>query len=132
MAAARAISPNAVAAKRASSAVTMEGAASGNRIRISTVHPGSNRHRDPTKPPASVGSNAPIDPNEVAKTGGTVRQGGRAKDIANGLRLFASDMSSMTGAALAIEGGMTGGARSRWTELECLRLSFSGIRKVRL
>ena len=108
----------------------MERAASGNRIRISTVHPGIIDTAIWTKPLASTGTNAPIDPNEVTKTGGTGRQ---AQDIANRVLLLASDTSSyMTGAELVIEGGMTGGARSRWTELEGLRLSFSGIRKVEL
>jgi len=80
------------------------------------VHPGSHRHRDLTKPPASVGSNAPIDPNEVAKTGVPFGRAGQAQEIANGVLFLASDASSyMTDAELVIDGGMTGGARPRWS-----------------
>src|SRR5690349_9111713 len=111
MSAARVISPNAVAAKRASSAATMERAASGNRIRISTVHPGIIDTAIWTKPLASTGTNAPIDPNEVTKTGGyRSAEPGQAQDIANRVLLLASDTSSyMTGAELVIDGDMRGG-----------------------
>jgi NAD(P)-dependent dehydrogenase (short-subunit alcohol dehydrogenase family) len=89
--------------------VAMECAAADDGNRVNTVYPGSSTRRSGTKLPAPTGSNAPIDPSEVAKTGGTVRKGGQTKDIANGLRLFASDMSSyMTGAALVIDGGVMG------------------------
>ena len=116
MSAARANPPEEVATNKTSSAATMECAASGDRIRIDT---GKSRVIDTaiwTKPPASVGSNAPIDPNEVAKTGVPFGRAGQAQDIANGVLLLASDASSyMTGSELVIDGGMTGGARPRWT-----------------
>ena len=58
----------------------------------------------------------PIDPNEVAKTGVPLGRAGQAQDIANGVLFLASDASSyMTGAELVIDGGMTGGARPRWS-----------------
>jgi Enoyl-(Acyl carrier protein) reductase len=69
-----------------------------------------------TKLPTSSGSNAPIDPNEVAKAGVPLGRAGQAQDIANGVLFLASDASSyMTGAELVIDGGMTGGARPRWS-----------------
>jgi NAD(P)-dependent dehydrogenase (short-subunit alcohol dehydrogenase family) len=69
-----------------------------------------------TKLPVSSGSNAPIDPNEVAKAGVPLGRAGQAQDIANGVLLLASDASNyMTGAELVIDGGVTGGARARWS-----------------
>jgi NAD(P)-dependent dehydrogenase (short-subunit alcohol dehydrogenase family) len=63
----------------------MECAAAGDEIRVNTIHPGVIDTPIWTKLPASVGSNAPIDPNEVAKTGvpfggaGAVPRLGRVK-----------------------------------------------------
>jgi NAD(P)-dependent dehydrogenase (short-subunit alcohol dehydrogenase family) len=97
-------------------AVAMECAAAGDRIRINTVHPGVIDTPIWTKLPASGGTNAPIDPNEVAKAGVPFGKAGQAQDIANGVLFLASDLSSyMTGAELVIDGGMTGGARPRWS-----------------
>jgi NAD(P)-dependent dehydrogenase (short-subunit alcohol dehydrogenase family) len=97
-------------------AVAMECAAEGDGIRVNTVHPGVIDTPIWTKLPASSGNNAPIDPNEVAKTGVPFGRAGQAQDIANGVLFLASDASSyMTGAELVIDGGMTGGARPRWS-----------------
>jgi NAD(P)-dependent dehydrogenase (short-subunit alcohol dehydrogenase family) len=64
----------------------------------------------------SPGTNRPPDPNDVAKAGVPLGRAGPAADIANGVLLLASDASSyMTGAELVIDGGMTGGARPRWS-----------------
>jgi NAD(P)-dependent dehydrogenase (short-subunit alcohol dehydrogenase family) len=58
----------------------------------------------------------PIDPNEVAKAGVPLGKVGQTQDIANGVLFLASDASSyMTGAELVIDGGMTDGARPRWS-----------------
>jgi NAD(P)-dependent dehydrogenase (short-subunit alcohol dehydrogenase family) len=97
-------------------AVAMECAAAGDGIRVNTVHPGVIDTPIWTKIQASAGRNAPIDPDEVAKAGVPLAQAGRAQDIANGVLFLASDGSSyMTGAELVIDGGMTGGARPRWS-----------------
>ena len=78
--------------------------------------PGSSTHRFGTKLPVSARRNVPIDPNEVAKTGVPFGRAGQAQDIANGVLFLASDASSyITGAELVIDGGMTGGARPRWS-----------------
>jgi NAD(P)-dependent dehydrogenase (short-subunit alcohol dehydrogenase family) len=97
-------------------AVAMECAAAGDNIRVNTVHPGVIDTPIWTKISASAGSNAPIDPNEVAKVGVPLGKAGQAQDIANGVLFLASAASSyMTGAELVIDGGMTGGARPRWS-----------------
>ncbi len=97
-------------------AVAMECAAGGDGVRINTVHPGVIDTPIWTKIPGSAASNAPIDPNEVAKVMVPLRKAGQAQDIANGVLFLASDASSyMTGAELVIDGGMTGGARPRWS-----------------
>jgi len=96
-------------------AVAMECAAEGDGIRVNTVHPGVIDTPIWTKLPTSAGSNAPIDPNDVAKAGVPLGRVGQAQDIANGVLFLASDASSyMTGAELVIDGGMTGGTRPRW------------------
>ena len=92
-------------------AVAMECAAADDGIRVNTVHPGVIETPIWTK----IGSNEPIDPNEIAEAGVPLRRAGQAQDIANGILSLASDASSyMTGAELVIDGGMTGGARPRW------------------
>ena len=94
----------------------MECATAGDGIRINTVHPGVIDTPIWTKLPASGEGNAAIDPNEVAKAGVPLGRAGQAQDIANGVLFLASDASShMTGAELVIDGGMTGGARPRWS-----------------
>jgi NAD(P)-dependent dehydrogenase (short-subunit alcohol dehydrogenase family) len=66
--------------------------------------------------PVSAGPNVPIDPIEVAQAAVPLGRPGQAQDIANGALFLASDGSShMTGAELVIDGGMTGGARARWS-----------------
>src|SRR3984957_13203338 len=96
--------------------VEMECAAEADGIRVNTVHPGVIDTPIWTKLPVSAGSNAPIDPNEVVKTGVPLGRAGQPQDIANGVLFLASDASSyMTGAELVIDGGMTGGARPRWS-----------------
>ena len=83
---------------------------------VNTVHPGVIDTPIWTKLPVSAGRNVPIDPNEVAKAGVPFGRAGQAQDIANGVLFLASDASSyMTGAELVIDGGMTGGARPRWS-----------------
>ena len=57
------------------------------------------------KLPVSAGSNAPIDPNEVAKTRVPFGRAEQAQEIANEVLLLASDASSyMTGAELVSTG----------------------------
>ncbi len=97
-------------------AVAMECATEADGIRVNTFHPGVIDTPIWTKLPASSGNNAPIDPNEVAKAGVPLGRAGQAQDIANGVLFLASDASSyMTGAELVIDGGMTAGARPRWS-----------------
>jgi len=97
-------------------AVAMECAAEADGIRVNTVHPGVIDTPIWTKISGSAGRNAPIHPNEVAKAGMPLGRVGQAQDIANGVLFLASDASNyMTGAELVIDGGMTGGARPRWS-----------------
>ena len=64
----------------------MECAAEADGIRVNTVHPGVIDTPIWTKLPVSAGSNAPIDPNEVAKAGVPLGRTGQAQDIANAVR----------------------------------------------
>jgi NAD(P)-dependent dehydrogenase (short-subunit alcohol dehydrogenase family) len=97
-------------------AVAMECSAEDDGIRVNTVHPGVIDTPIWTKIAGSTGRNLPIDPNEVAKAGVPLGRVGQAQDIANGVLFLASDASNyMTGAELVIDGGMTGGARPRWS-----------------
>jgi NAD(P)-dependent dehydrogenase (short-subunit alcohol dehydrogenase family) len=95
-------------------AVAMECA--GDGIRVNTVHPGVIDTPIWTKLGTAAGQNAPIDPNAVARSGVPLGRIGEAQDIANGVLFLASDASSyVTGAELVIDGGLTGGARQRWS-----------------
>jgi NAD(P)-dependent dehydrogenase (short-subunit alcohol dehydrogenase family) len=91
-------------------------AAEADGMRVNTVHPGVIDTPIWTKLPLSAGRNVPIDPDELAKAGVPLGRAGRAQDIANGVLFLASDVSSyMTAAELVIDGGMTRGARPRWS-----------------
>jgi len=97
-------------------AVATECAAAGDGIRVNTAHPGVIDTPIWTKIAGSAGRNVPIDPNEVAQTGVPFGRAGTPQDIANGVLFLASVASNyMTGAEVVIDGGMTGGARPRWT-----------------
>src|SRR6516164_3850003 len=74
-------------------AVAMECAAADDGIRVNTVHPGVIDTPIWTKIPANVGTNEPIDPNEIAQAGVPLRRAGQAQDIANGVLFLASDAS---------------------------------------
>ena len=95
----------------------MECAAEADGIRVNTVDPGVIDTPIWTKLSGSCGRNVPIDPNEVAKARVPLSRAGQAQDIARTVCCFSpSDASNyMTGAELVIDGGMTGGARPRWS-----------------
>ena len=94
----------------------MECAAEADGVRVNTVHPGVIDTPIWTKLSGSGGRNVRIDPNEVAKAGVPLGRAGQAQDIVNGVLFLAPDASNyMTGAELVIDGGMTGGARPRWS-----------------
>jgi NAD(P)-dependent dehydrogenase (short-subunit alcohol dehydrogenase family) len=64
----------------------------------------------------SAGLAGYCDPNQIARAGVPLGRAGQAQDIANGVLFLASDASRyMMGAELVIDGGMTGGARPRWS-----------------
>src|SRR5271166_4256933 len=69
-----------------------------------------------TKLPISAGSDAPVDPKEVARAGLSLGGAGEVQDIANGALFLPSDAEPV------IDGGMTGGARPS------LELNWGGVR----
>jgi NAD(P)-dependent dehydrogenase (short-subunit alcohol dehydrogenase family) len=91
-------------------AIAMECASRGDNIRVNTVHPGiiDTPIWSKIRPDlAGGGRNAPIDIEEIGRTG-------KPQDIANGVLFLASDASSyITGTELVIDGGITGGAIAR-------------------
>jgi NAD(P)-dependent dehydrogenase (short-subunit alcohol dehydrogenase family) len=96
-------------------AIAMECASAGDGVRVNSVHPGIIDTPIWGKlPPGAAGTNAPIDPTELAKLATPLGRAGQARDIANGVLYLASDASSyVTGTELVIDGGMFGGTAPR-------------------
>jgi NAD(P)-dependent dehydrogenase (short-subunit alcohol dehydrogenase family) len=98
-------------------AIAMECAARGDNIRVNTVHPGiiDTPIWGKIRPDlVSGGRNAPIDIEEMGRTGAPLGRVGKPQDIANGVLFLASDASNyITGTELVIDGGITGGAIPR-------------------
>jgi NAD(P)-dependent dehydrogenase (short-subunit alcohol dehydrogenase family) len=98
-------------------AIAMECASRGDNIRVNTVHPGiiDTPIWSKIRPDlAGGGRNAPIDIEEIGRSGAPLGRVGKPQDIANGVLFLASDASSyITGTELVIDGGITGGAIPR-------------------
>jgi NAD(P)-dependent dehydrogenase (short-subunit alcohol dehydrogenase family) len=104
-------------------ALAMECAAAGDNIRVNTVHPGVIDTPIWTKVASGgrVGSNAPLDPDALARNGTPLGRAGTAQEIADGVLFLASDQSSfMTASELVIDGGTSGGsiARRGWVPIK--------------
>jgi NAD(P)-dependent dehydrogenase (short-subunit alcohol dehydrogenase family) len=95
--------------------IALECAAAGDNIRVNSVHPGI--ILTPIWQKMGGGSNAPLDPMELARAAVPLGAPAEAQEIANGVLFLASDLSChMTGSELVIDGGMTAGAVRRRRE----------------
>jgi NAD(P)-dependent dehydrogenase (short-subunit alcohol dehydrogenase family) len=91
-------------------AVAMECAAAGDNIQVNTVYPGSLTRRFGRRYQPLPAAMRRLIPTGV-QSRDTARDGWASADIANRVLFLASD----AGAELVIDGGMTGGARPRWS-----------------
>src|ERR1700722_7836343 len=95
--------------------MALECAQANDGIRVNSVHPGIIATPIWTKLPA--GANAPLDPEKIAAGSVPLGHAGQAGEIANGILFLVSDQSShMTGSELVIDGGMTAGRITRFTD----------------
>jgi NAD(P)-dependent dehydrogenase (short-subunit alcohol dehydrogenase family) len=108
-------------------AIAMECAASGDGVRVNSVHPGiiDTPIWGKIRPDlAAGGRNAPIDIEEIGRRGAPLGRVGQPQDIANGVLFLASDAAGyITGAELVIDGGITGGAIARSGPLAAAAMS---------
>ena len=92
--------------------MALECAQAQDGIRVNSVHPGI--IATPIWGKLPRGSNAPLDPDQIAAASVPIGKPGRAEEIANGILFLASDQSShMTGSELVIDGGLTAGRITR-------------------
>jgi NAD(P)-dependent dehydrogenase (short-subunit alcohol dehydrogenase family) len=95
--------------------MALECAQEGDEIRVNSVHPGIIATPIWTKLPR--GANEPLDPNKIAERSVPLGKAGQAEEIANGILFLVSDQSShVTGSELVIDGGMTAGRITRFSE----------------